>query len=243
MTKNDRELGERARHLVRAVDRGSLATIMRDDASPYASLVMLATDFSGNPLLLISDLAEHTQNIQIDRRCSLLIDGTVGLETPLTGSRITLNGILEKYTEKQAMERYIRRHQDAEMYAGFDDFSLYCMTVERVHMVAGFGEIHWISSDAYYFDASETDELAAAEGRIVSHMNDDHKDAIRAYATALLDQQAGEWQMTGIDPEGCDLRFAENVARLGFDRIICNADQARSELVKLAKKSRKTAEK
>ena len=236
--KTQAELVTQARLLARSVDRGSLATVMRDDQWPYASLVMIATCYDGSPLLLISELAEHTQNILKDQRCGLLIDGTAGLDTPLTGSRITLTGNLQKTERSGFLERYIRRHADAEIFAGFADFALYQMTVDRVHMVAGFGEIHWISGEAFRFNADAATALAAAEADIIDHMNDDHGDAITLYATNLLCLPPGDWRLTGVDPEGCDLKAAGTVARLAFDQIVRDAEQARAELVKLDNKAR-----
>lgn len=239
---SDREtgLGTQARLLARSVDKGSLATTMQDDQWPYASLVMVATAYDGSPLLLISELAEHTQNILKDQRCGLLIDGTVGLDTPLTGSRITLIGNLIKTNDSNSLKRYIRRHPDAELYAGFADFALYQMAVERVHMVAGFGEIHWIDNNAFCLNTTEAADLAEAEVDIIDHMNDDHGDAVALYATSLLGLQPGDWRMTGVDSEGCDLRAGGAAARVNFERFVCDADQARAELVKLVKKARKT---
>jgi putative heme iron utilization protein len=240
--KTEAELGTQARSLVRSVDRGSLATTMRDDQWPYASLVMIATCYDGSPLLLILELAEHTQNILKDRRCGLLIDGTAGLDTPLTGSRITLTGNLQKTGGSGSIERYIRRHADAAIYAGFADFALYQMTVDRVHMVAGFSEIHWISGEAFRFNADAATALAEAEVDIIDHMNDDHGDAVTLYANNLLDLPPGGWRLTGVDPEGCDLKAAGTVARLAFDRIVSDAEQARTELVKLVKKARNSGD-
>jgi len=237
-SKTEEELGTQTRLLARSVDKGSLATAMRDDQWPYASLVMTANDHDGSPLLLISELAEHTQNILKDRRCGLLIDGTAGLDTPLTGSRITLIGTLQKTENSQSLERYIRRHADAEIYAGFADFALYRMTVDRVHMVAGFGDIHWIGGEAFRFNADAAAALAESEADIINHMNDDHGAAVTLYATNLLGLPTGDWRITGIDPEGCDLRAGGAVARLAFDRIVSDAEETRAELVKLVKKAR-----
>src|SRR5476651_1609890 len=83
--------GAAVRALMRNSDRASLATIQMDGA-PYASLVLLALDLDASPLLLLSDLAEHSRNIARDSRVSLLIDGTAGLDDPLTGSRASLTG-------------------------------------------------------------------------------------------------------------------------------------------------------
>ena len=239
-----RELGAQARALVRSRDRGSLATVMKDDGWPYASLVMIACDAAANPLLMISELAEHTQNILSEDRVGLLIDGTEGLDNPLTGARVTLVGRAAKSTDTDHLARYIARHADAALYAGFADFALYRLEVERVHMVAGFGAIHWIEKSAYAVDLASAGALMAAEADIVSHMNGDHADAVQLYATKLLGL-AGEvadkgWVMTGVDPEGCDLRNGGTVARLAFDTPVRSAEEARAALVMLVGKARKT---
>ncbi len=100
-----REMGAQARALVRSRDRGSLATVMKDDGWPYASLVMIACDAAANPLLMISELAEHTQNILSEDRVGLLIDGTEGLDNPLTGARVTLVGRAAKTTDTAHLAR------------------------------------------------------------------------------------------------------------------------------------------
>jgi hypothetical protein len=69
-------------------------------------------------------------------------------------------------------------------------------------------------------------------------MNDDHADAVELYATVLLGQPGGGWKLTGIDPEGCDLRLGERTARLDFDRPVADAEAARMELVSLVRKAR-----
>ncbi len=233
------ELGAQARALVRSRDRGGLATTMKDDGWPYASLVMIACDAAANPLLMISELAEHTQNILSEDRVGLLIDGTEGLANPLTGARVTLVGRATKTTDTAHLARYIARHADAALYAGFADFALYRLEVERVHMVAGFGAIHWIEKSAYAVDLASAGALMAAEADIVSHMNDDHADAVQLYATNLLGLAGQGWVMTGVDPEGCDLRNGSTVARLAFDAPVGTAEEARAALVTLVGKARK----
>jgi putative heme iron utilization protein len=213
---------------------------MKDDGWPYASLVMMACDGAANPLLMISKLAVHTQNILTENRVSLLIDGTDGLDNPLTGARVTLVGHAEKTSDTDDLARYIARHPDSAMYADFADFALYRLDVERVHMVAGFGAIHWIEKAAYAVDMAFANNLKAAEPDIVCHMNEDHADALQLYATSLLGQAGAGWIMTGIDPEGCDLRCGGTVARLVFDTPVGTTEEARATLVALAGKARET---
>jgi heme iron utilization protein len=240
MTDTEDDYGPKIRRLMRAADRATLATSQAGDNWPYASFVMVACDYSAAPLLLISDLAEHTKNIQQDERASLLFEATAGLDTPLTGLRATVLGRLELCGDDALLARYVRRHADAAGYLGFADFNLYRLQPERIHMVAGFGAIDWMASDDVQFDDAETAELAAGEADIVDHMNGDHGDAVALYAEKLLGLAGDGWVMTGIDPEGCDLRLGGVCARVEFDQIVTDPASARAMLVALVEKSRKT---
>jgi len=238
--------GEIIRGLVRAQDRATLATKMRAGAetvegagAPYASLVLMGCGPDAAPLLLLSTLADHTKNLLADPVCSLMVDGTGGLVDPLTGARATLQGRLEKTDDRGLMERYIRRHPSAAIYTGFGDFSLYRMTVQRAHLVAGFGRIHWVGAEDVLYDMAGVGDLARQEGDVVDHMNDDHGDAVGLYANVLLNRPGVGWRMTGVDPEGADLRRDGDVARLSFDKPVSDAESARVELVRLVKRARK----
>ncbi len=238
-TPNDPATG--ARRLVRSLDRASLGTIMRPDApdagAPYASLVMVASDHDAAPLLLISGLADHTKNLLADPRVSLLADGTIGLDEPLTGPRVSLQGIARRTADARHRNRFIARHPGAAMYAGFGDFGFWRIEVSRAHLVAGFGRIHWIDGSAFLYTAATT-ALAEAEADIVAHMNADHAEAVQLYATKLLGRSGNGWTMTGVDPEGTDLRRGGETARLVFEKPVIDAETARVELVRLVKKAR-----
>jgi heme iron utilization protein len=223
-----------ARKLLRTLDRATLGTLF--EGQPYASLVLAATAPDGAPLLLISDLAQHTVNIAAEPRVALLFDGTVGLDEPLTGPRVTLLGRAERTSDQRLRARFLARHPSATFFAGFTDFNLYRVAVERAHFVAGFGRIDWIEVADLLPPGSAA--LAAVEEEIVRHMNTDHADAIALYAHVLLGRQGEGWCLTGIDAEGIDLRRAGEVARLEFAERVGDAQAARSALIGLAKAAR-----
>lgn len=227
------------RELIRTGDRAALATALPGDggAWPYASLVLVAVDHDLSPILLLSDLAEHTKAMTADPRVSLLIDGTGGLAQPLTGPRVTLLGRAAKTDDEGLKQRFLRRHPDAGMYAGFRDFNFYRVSLERAHLVGGFGKIRWIAP-AELLAVPPLPELAAGEEGIVSHMNEDHADAVQLYAAKLLGRAGDGWTMTGIDREGLDLRLGGEMARLVFDQPLRTAAEARQVLVALVQQAR-----
>ena len=229
-----------ARGLIRSLDRASLGTLMRPDASdagsPYTSLVLAACDHDASPILLISTLADHTKNLAADPRVSLLFDGTVGLDEPLTGARVSVQGRAAKTEDERLKQRFVARHPGSAIYAGFKDFAFWTVSVTRAHLVAGFGKIHWFNpGDVLYSPAAALEE---AEADIVEHMNRDHVDAVQLYATKLLGREGDGWSMTGVDPEGADLRRGGTVLRLPFAKPVSTAEEARVELVRLVKQAR-----
>ena len=230
------------RRLVRSLDRATLATLGRADGpaagEPYASLVLSACLPDLSPVLLISTLADHTKNLLADPRASLLFDGTGGLAEPLTGARAGLQGRFVRDDSPAARQRYLARHPSAAMYAGFKDFAFWRMEIRAAHLVAGFGRIHWLDAAEVRDDLADARDLVAAEGEIVAHMNQDHADAVQLYATRLLGRAGEGWTLTGVDPEGADLRRGGEVARLPFQKRATDAEKARVELVRLVKQAR-----
>jgi putative heme iron utilization protein len=260
----ERESAVMARALLRRIDRAALATslfgvparprpspgqIARGwGGAPYASLVLVAVDLDASPLLFLSDLAQHSRNIAADPRIALLFDGTIGLDDPLAGPRLSVLGKAEPSADRRLLARFTARHPKSRLYAGFGDFRLYRVAVERAHLVAGFGRIEWIAGGALLYPGDHA-ALAAAEPEILAHINAGYAEALGLLAGGRLTQtgtgcqpraaQAGtprgdpHWRMTGVDPEGIDLRRDGEVARLDFLDPAPNAEAARRALLAL----------
>jgi len=244
--QTDTERGAKARRTVRALGRAALATSMAENGAPYASLAMVATDHSGCPLMLLSDLAEHTRNIRANPAASLLFDATEGLDNPLTGTRVTQLGAVSKIDDgaerERLMARYLARHPDAAVYAGFADFNLYRLDVERVHVVAGFGVIFWLSGDAFLAGSERVAEVAAAESEIVAHVNQDHSDTVRLFAQVFAGGADGPWKITAADCDGVEIGLGNRRKRIPFDKSVFTATDARAALITLVEKARRRAE-
>jgi len=227
------------RRLIRGTGTAALATLAGDPPGwPYASLVLVACAQDASPVLLLSDLADHSRNIAGDARISLLFDETAGLDDPLTGARVSLQGRARRLDggdpEDPLPRRYLARHPGARRYVGFADFRFYQVVPDRAHLVAGFGRIHRVDAADLRFDAGPSAPLAEAEPAIVAHMNADHADALQRYATAVRTDAGAGWIMTGIDPEGLDLRRDGQFLRINFKNRVDDAAAARDILVKLA---------
>ncbi len=237
-------LGQEIRGLIRGAGTATLGTLYTgpDGPVPYCSLVLAACDQDGSPVLLLSTLARHTDNLLKAPAVSLLYDGTAGLPDPLTGARATVMGTIEATDDPRLRARYLARHPSAEDYADFGDFSFYRVHIRSAHLVAGFGRIHDVEGGDIVLPESGCREIAEAEADIVDHMNDHHGDAMDAYARGLGGLDGGGWRMTGCDPDGADLHRQGAYFRLPFPEIARTTGDVRTILVELAQTARKMAE-
>jgi putative heme iron utilization protein len=228
-----------ARHVLRLASVGSLATL-KADGNPFASLVTVATAPGGDPILLLSRLAVHTQNLERDKRASLLLVEPGGESgDPLAGARLTLVGeVGERDPDPVVRRRFLARHEEAAAYAHFADFGFRKFTIRSAHLVAGFGRIVSLGPDQLITDVSECGDVLAAEESAIEHMNEDHREALCLYATRLLGVPDGDWRMTGADPDGIDLRAGTLRARLDFPKRAKTAQELREALIALARAAR-----
>jgi putative heme iron utilization protein len=138
------------RHLLEKERHGVLATLSaRREGWPFASIAPYALSADGEPLLLFSDLAEHTRNVRGDPRASLLVQDSSSLDDPQAGSRVTLLGRIEPVhdaTLSQAQDAYLTRHPRAADHVAMADFHFYTLRVNEARFISGFGDMGWISS-------------------------------------------------------------------------------------------------
>ena len=231
-----------AKTLLRATRAGTLGTLDRNTGHPFASLVNVATEVDGSPLILTSRLSTHTANLEADGRASVLLAET-GKGDPLAHPRLTVLGVFARVERDSADEgrvrrRFLARHPKSELYAGFGDFSFWRMTVASAHLNGGFARAADLKAAEVLTDIAGAEDLIAAEEGAVEHMNADHAEATRLYATKLLGEDDGAWRISGLDPDGADLTAGDRTARLAFPQRVTSAGALRQVLVDLAKQAR-----
>jgi putative heme iron utilization protein len=237
--------GAEARGLIRRASKAALATVgsaqgpaaeAKSEGWPANALVTVAAACDGAPILLLSTLAHHTRNILADPRASLLIEATGGFVNPQAGPRVTVFGRIVENGDPGLRRRFLARHPAAKMYAGFGDFAVYRMAIERLHYVGGFARARWIECADAVFEGA--DEIAAAEEDILAHMNADHAETLSLYAQRLLKLRVKRVELVAVDPEGFDLRSGRTMHRLDFPSPAKTLDQIRAAFVALAQQAR-----
>ena len=226
-----------AKHLLRVIRAGALATLDKDTGFPFASLVTVATDCDGSPLLLMSRLAAHTTNLEADSRASILL-AQGGKGDPLAHPRLTVLGQMARTDEPRIRSRFLARHPKANLYAGFGDFSFWRMDITDAHLNGGFARAMSLSGADLRTDLAGAEELVEIESGAVTHMNEDHPEALDLYATRLAKARSGDWRASGLDPEGIDLSAGDLTARVEFDRRVLTGRELRKVLHEMADRAR-----
>jgi putative heme iron utilization protein len=241
---------ERCRTLASLAISGTLSTLARDPAGfPYGSLVTVAIDDVGRPLLLLSELAEHTGNLHLRPEASVLLTEPLGShDQPLALGRVTLLGLCAAVPEAEraaVREAFLAKQPSAAGYVEFKDFAFYRLEPAALRYVGGFGRMSWVTPDDYR--AARPDPLAPAAAGILQHMNDDHADAVLAYARVLAGiADAESATMTAVDRYGFDLAVitpkGPRAARLEYDggATVDTSDAVRRVLVAMVKRARAT---
>jgi len=236
---------ERARTLVYLGRVGSLSTVSRKQPGfPFGSVMPYGLDDRANPVLLISTMAMHTQNVQADPRSSLLVTQPDTIGDPLGASRVTLIGNILPVPVSEVGEArrvYLARYTNSKYWVDFDDFSFYRMHVVDVYYVGGFGVMGWVTDSEYY--SAKPDPLADAATDIIQHMNTDHGDALVELARVFAGIESQEVAMTSVDHLGFHVRLktqdGTRSARIAFLREVSSAEQARKVLVEMVARARR----
>jgi len=176
-------------------------------AAPYASLVTVATDQAGVPLLLLSSLATHTRAVMSDPRVALLVvDPAAGSANPQEDDRVTLMGRLDREPDPGRRARFLARHPYASTYADFADFSLWRMTVTRAHRVSGFGAAAWMDDPSTFaVDAPLATALDAAEPALIADLSNHHPGLADRIAGLYLGGKGEGWRLVALDADGVDV--------------------------------------
>lgn len=202
---------------------------------PFGSVAPYCLDANGYVVILISSIAQHTKNIEQDKKVSLIVtEGEV--DDIHTAARLTLLCEAQKIdsADYATQQRYYRFFPPAQEYHRQHNFEFYRLHAVRARYIGGFGKIHWVDAEDLLLQHSFTGD---EEANMVEHMNEDHSTAIEKYCADFKvnfsDQDSP--LMVGIDCQGCNLRVGERISRIPFPQTVPDAMGVRKQLVAMAK--------
>ncbi|WP_170414762.1 HugZ family protein [Ruegeria atlantica] len=134
-----------ARDLIGCATFGALAVLRSETTMPSVSRVALATDDQGQPVTLISTLADHTRALTANPACALLIGEPGNTGDPLTHPRLTLHAtaqFIARGTEEHdtLRTRYLSLRPKAKLYVDFADFGFVTFATSDAVLNGGFGK-------------------------------------------------------------------------------------------------------
>ncbi|WP_280357825.1 HugZ family protein [Nocardia otitidiscaviarum] len=233
---------EEARTVAASTNTATLASLS-EDGGPWASLVTYGL-LDGQPVLCVSRMAEHGRNLLADPRASLAVVSPDAPADPLAGARVTLAGVVERPDGAEAAaarEAHLAAVPAAKYYIDYSDFTLWILRVRRVRWVGGYGRMD--SATAEQYAAAAPDPVIPHAQRAITHLNDDHADALLAMARAFGGYpDADTASCERADRYGLDLRVTTPrgmaVTRVGYFSPIDSIGELRSATVELTRRAR-----
>jgi len=110
---------------------------------PFGSLAPYVLGPQGQPVVFLSALAQHTQNLRQNPLASLTL-----FPPAVTPEQARLTLLTEARLFKGDTDPLLTAHQThfpySKVYLGFGDFSPWELWVQQAYLVAGFGRAGWL---------------------------------------------------------------------------------------------------
>ncbi|MDQ8039764.1 MAG: DUF2470 domain-containing protein [Cellulomonas sp.] len=227
---SEKKIALEALRFMHQMSYGTLATQSVAVAGyPFGSLVTYCFDYENKPILQLSNIAQHTKNIQADSRVSLTV---VLPQIDIQASpRITYLGDAHLVESRAIEERYYRYFPEARTYHEMHDFKFYRIETKKIRLITTFGKIYWVNISAF----NKINPFSADEINIVNHMNQSHSQALQTYcAKASIAAENKVITLVGFDSTGMHLRVEHALHYIPFLSSLKTIAELKSYLINLA---------
>ncbi len=254
------------RQLIRSSSKGYLSTqfnpknftnkkSLMKSPFPYSTFTLTAFDYDLSPILLLSNLSEHTTNIRENKNVSLMICeenklyeyfpkfdnkiAKINYEDPMSRPRVTIIGDIKQSNDGNLKQRFLMRHPASALYANFSDMNFFKINIKSAHLIGGFAQVKWFSKKDLC--CKNFLNFKNSEKNIIDHMNQSHQQSVNLYANKLIinnlkkKNKRGNWKIVGIDPDGFDIRKKNLLNRYCFKKEVNDAKKFRGIFVNLHK--------
>ena len=237
---------------------------------PHASYAPFVRDERRHLYCLVSGMAEHTPNLQATgRACALFLEDEASAAQIFARRRLTYDCRADFLAADDPLRADVARRFTerfggiAKQLLSMPDFRPVRLIPEGGRFVIGFGAafevqgadlsrlVHQGGSGGHGHAAAPADDAiasdgrlpAAAERRIVEHMNADHAAALLGYARVQGSRpDAAAARLLAIDALGLDLLVdtdrGQERLRVAFAQPLRHASEARAVLVRMAEEAR-----
>jgi heme iron utilization protein len=236
-------LAAEAKQFLRSTRSGVLSSFSSKFAGyPFGSVMPFVLGHDGQPIVLISTIAEHTKNIIANPKVSLLV--FAGAEDLHANGRLTLIGEATQIEKNDAdlMARYCRYFPDSIGYLAMHDFQFYRINITQARYIAGFGKMSWMDGEEIVDVNQSVNTIAQLETSMIEHMNADHMESMLQYCQHFYGVKPERVILIGVDCDGFDIEAVIGddikMLRFTFDAPIFDANSARMAFAALSKTAR-----
>ncbi len=234
---NDSEIIQTARQLLSGRCQGVLAThSVEYPGYPFGSALPYSLGRNGWPLILVSHLARHTQNLNAVPACSLTITAADNDDIQET-ARLTSLAVAEpiKEMDKGQLERHFRYFPESREYYEHLSFRFYLLLPQCFYYIAGFGAARWIGVDRMQavnpFSYAEEEKALQQVNQYLSR-NIEFISTIAAKENRI--SKSSPLLAVGLDPNGLDLRQRKRLIRLPFSTPISSVAEGLQKITQSA---------
>lgn len=232
-----------AKQFLCSTHHGILSTISTKFAGyPFGSVTPFVLDHNCQPIIFISSIAEHTKNIIVNPKVSLLVfDKGDDLQA---NARLTLIGEAAQISKDDTdlVARYCRYLPQTVGYLAMHDFAFYRIHIHQARYIAGFGKMNWMDGEELASNLESSANLAQLEPSMIEHMNSDHVSSMMAYCQHFYGVAPSRVILIGVDSDGFDIEATINddlqILRFNFSTPIFDANSARAAFVAMSKAAR-----
>jgi len=118
---------------------------------PLTSVVPVSIAADGRMILLLSDLAQHSRNLELDSRVSLMLhddqeqNWQAATRLSVLGHMRALEPLHDLAAEQQFKATYYRSHPESLDLDQREDFRFWQLQPLRFRMIYGLGQVRWLA--------------------------------------------------------------------------------------------------
>jgi putative heme iron utilization protein len=213
------------------------------DNYPFGSVVpyVVSTDAS-QIIIQVAQIAEHYKNLKTNPKSTLLIVDPFGMHEPMKYPRAT---IFISWHEAQALNRDLAKEQFQKVIGENippdiePSFSYFIGEIEKIRWIGGFAKVGWVSKQDY--SNAQEDPISRSNHEIVTHMNEDHADAVQEIARYYSDTKKSIGaKMIQVNKDNFYIRTTDGQdLECKFNCECLSSEEVRSSIIKLLKSIRR----
>lgn len=232
-----------AKQLVFQKSSGVMSTLSHNlRGYPFGSVTPYMCDEQGRIYFFISDIAQHTKNLNHDKRMSLTVFDAAEQGDQNEHGRVTIVGDGSLVSHEHAdnlINKYVTLYPEAQSYRNAHDFNLWQLDAIRVRYIGGFGKIFWLEQNEWLQSSKQWDD--EQEQSMIEHMNADHQDAMSLILKQYYNLADASPIMSGLLPQGFYLQSLKRNYYIAFDEPCDSPLAVRKALVKMTQDARASA--